>query len=154
MTDLKEQAKKIIAKGKVLNDPELIRMGLDMLESIPVSDEQEESPSVEVKDVKVSSSSSFMDQFRTDNKTQVDTRYGKKIAVSVVGRVNTFQDNKTEAVELIGKTPNFTPAPRNRKTPLVEAVCTICGKKETVNEIFTQGKEFYRCESCLLKGKS
>jgi hypothetical protein len=32
MSDLKEQAKKIIAKGKMLNDPELINMGLEMLE--------------------------------------------------------------------------------------------------------------------------
>jgi hypothetical protein len=35
MTDLKEQAKKIIAKGKILNDPELIKMGLDMLDAMP-----------------------------------------------------------------------------------------------------------------------
>jgi len=148
MTSLKEQAKKIIAKGKLLNDSELIRMGLDMLDGIDEPDiVKEETP------VKVSSSSNFMDQFRTENKAPIDTKYGKKVAVNVSGRINAFEDNKTEAVELIGKTPDFTPAPRNRKSKVVKAICTVCNKSEEVNEIFVQGREFYRCESCLLKGK-
>lgn len=151
MTSLKEQAKKIIAKGKTLNDPELIRMGLDMLEGV---DEEEIPQKEEVNNIKVSSASSFIDQFRTDNKTPIDTKYGKKVAVNVAGRVNSFQDNKTEAVELIGKTPDFTPAARNRKSKIVNAICSVCGKTESVNEIFTIGREFYRCEACLLKGKS
>ena len=150
MTDLKEQAKKIIAKGKILNDPELIKMGLDMLEAMP----DQEDIKKEGNNVKVSSSSSFVDQFRTDNKSPIDTKYGRKVTVNVSGRVNVFKDDKTEATELIGKTPNVIPAPRNRKTPIVSATCTVCGKSEKVNEIFVQGKEFYRCESCLLKGKS
>ena len=33
MNDLKEQAKKILAKGKELNDPDLIGMALEMLEA-------------------------------------------------------------------------------------------------------------------------
>ena len=151
MTDLKEQAKKIIAKGKILNDPELIKMGLDMLEAMP---DQEDITSKGENFIKVSSSSSFMDQFRTDNKSPIDTKYGRKVTVNVAGRVNGFKDDKTEATELIGQTPNIVPAPRNRKTPIVSATCTVCGKSENVNEIFVQGKEFYRCESCLLKGKS
>jgi hypothetical protein len=96
MTDLKEQAKKIIAKGKILNDPELIKMGLDMLDAMP---DQEDIIDKGENFIKVSSSSSFIDQFRTDNKSPIDTKYGRKVTVNVSGRVNGFKDDKTEATE-------------------------------------------------------
>lgn len=175
MKDLKEQAKKIIAKGKLLNDVELINMGLDMLDAIdidPISDSLNEkiqlakTPLVDKVNYEtptiiqqhnmrtLSSKFDITDQFRVKNESAISAKYGKKVSVLVGDRNNKFTDDGTEAAEQKGKTPDFKPAERNRKVKKVSATCQVCGKVEKVNEIFTVGREFYRCEQCLLKGKS
>ena len=149
MSDLKEQAKKIIAKGKMLNDPELINMGLEMLE-VYSGDNNEvmEEPRV----LGPSKTNNITEQFRVNNSSPIDTKFGKKVALSIAERENKFIDNKTEAVELIGKTP--LPQPKQKRKPAnkVEVVCAACGKKSKVLKelLFT---ESFRCDSCILKGK-
>jgi hypothetical protein len=158
MNDLKEQAKKIIAKGKLLNDPELIKMGLDMLDAYPV-DEITPVATSNIEPERKSKASvlrdSFdMSMFKTDKESNVTTKFGKKISVPTSNHVNKFLDDGSEATELKGKTPNITKTERTRKSKMIEGVCSVCGKKELKNEIFVAGREYYRCENCLLKGKS
>jgi hypothetical protein len=152
MSDLKEQAKKIIAKGKLLNDLELINMGLDMLESIATSDNVVE-PAKEIPTTLINKFD-ITDQFRVKKESVISAKYGKKVSVLVGERNNKFTDDGIDASDLKGKTPEFKPTERNRKVKKVSATCQVCGKVEKVNEIFTIGREFYRCESCVLKGKS
>ena len=161
MSDLKEQAKKIIAKGKLLNDPELINMGLDMLDAIPGmnSDPPVESLerviSVSAKaDLKqqIKNSSNITDQFRVENKAPIDVKYGKKVALSSGERLNKFLDDGLEAADLKGQTPPAKPKTK-RKVNKVEMTCTVCGKQQKVlrDLLYT---EAYRCDDCIMKGKA
>ncbi len=161
MNDLKEQAKKIIAKGKLLNDTELINMGLDMLDAIPDAsfDSAVELPekvvSVSAKsDLKqqIKSSANITDQFRVENKAPIDVKYGKKVALSAVERVNKFLDDGVEAADLKGQTPPAKPKTK-RKINKVEMKCTVCGKQQKVLKdlLYT---EAYRCDDCIMKGKA
>ena len=46
------------------------------------------------------------------------------------------------------ETPEVTPPPRNRKSPVkIEKKCHICGKSFKVNAALVSG-EFIRCDSC------
>lgn len=161
MSDLKEQAKKIIAKGKLLNDIELINMGLDMLDALPGmnSDPPVESLerviSVSAKtDLKeqIKNSSNITDQFRVENKAPIDVKYGKKVSLSSGERINKFLDDGLEAADLKGQTPPAKPKTK-RKVNKVEMTCTICGKKQKVLKdlLYT---EAYRCDDCIMKGKA
>lgn len=148
MSDLKEQAKKIIAKGKLLNDPELINMGLEMLEVYSVDEETIEEPRV----LGPTKSNSITEQFRVNNSSPIDTKFGRRIALSTGSRENKFVDDKTEAADLIGKTPPPKPRQKRKAVSKVEVTCSTCGKKEKILKelLFT---ESYRCDSCILKGK-
>lgn len=159
MNDLKEQAKKIISKGRLLNDPELIKMGLDMLDAYPIEDVAAPVEAIKAEPERKTKSSMLRDSFdmsmfKTDKESNVSTKFGKKVAISTSNHTNKFLDDGTEAADLKGKTPDITRAERNRKPKMVEGVCSVCGKKEIKNEIFVTGREYYRCENCLLKGKS
>jgi len=161
MSDLKEQAKKIIAKGKLLNDIELINMGLDMLDALPGmnSDPPVESLerviSVSAKtDLKeqIKNSSNITDQFRVENKAPIDVKYGKKVSLSSGESINKFLDDGLEAADLKGQTPPAKPKTK-RKVNKVEMTCTICGKQQKVLKdlLYT---EAYRCDDCIMKGKA
>lgn len=173
MSDLKEQAKKIIAKGKALGDVELINMGLEMLDGFDASkdllDEKIQlaktplidrippiipTPSQRQHMEVAGSKIDITDQFRVKKESVISAKYGKKVSVLVGERNNKFIDDGNDSSDLKGKTPDFKPTERNRKVKKVAATCQVCGKVEHVNEIFTVGREFYRCESCVLKGKS
>lgn len=173
MSDLKEQAKKIIAKGKALGDVELINMGLEMLDGFDASkdllDEKIQlaktplidripsiipTPSQRQHMGVAASKIDITDQFRVKKESVISAKYGKKVSVLVGERNNKFIDDGNDSSDLKGKTPDFKPTERNRKVKKVAATCQVCGKVEHVNEIFTVGREFYRCESCVLKGKS
>ena len=160
MSDLKEQAKKIIAKGKILNDPELIKMGLEMLDAYQGEDSVESNQlDIASPQGKSNTKSSMlrdsfnMSMFKTDKESNVNTKFGKKIAISTTNHQNKFHDDGVDAADLKGKTPIITKAERSRKPKMVEGICSVCGKKEIKNEIFVTGREYYRCENCLLKGK-
>jgi hypothetical protein len=162
MNDLKEQAKKIIAKGKLLNDVELINMGLDMLDALPSSELDSELTAVEqlikpkaelMKQISPSvRNSDITEQFRVENKAPIDVKYGKKIALAVGERSNKFLDDGVEAADLKGKTPPAKPKIR-RKVNKVEMTCTVCGKQKKVLKdlLYT---EAYRCDDCIMKGKA
>lgn len=153
-SDLKEQAKKIIAKGKTLNDPELIKMGLDMLEAYDVNKDN----TIEVDDTKskinYTSGKFDMGQFtmQKTSSTLMD-KGGRKQPIYIGARDNKFLDDGIEYKDV--KTPEVSRAERNRKPvnqQLVEQKCQVCGKTEKVLPLYA--REFYRCEVCLLKGKS
>lgn len=149
--DLKEQAKKIIAKGKLLNDTELIRMGLEMLDSY------DDNP-VAVQTAPVKTNNSNAGKFDMQQFTMLKTnsnvidKSGKKQPIYIGNRENKYADDGVEHKDI--KTPFVEPTQRIRKPSIVSATCSVCGKTEKINEIFVTGREFYRCESCLLKGKS
>jgi hypothetical protein len=137
-----EQAKKIIEKGKLLNDPELVKIGLDMLDAVG---ETKEKPVV-------SPSRDFTDQFRVERGPSTDIKYGRKVSLSREDRVNKWVDTGVEFSDLKGKTPPATPKTK-RKVEKVEVQCSVCGKTETVLKslLFTEN---YRCDRCVLKGKA
>jgi hypothetical protein len=158
-SDLKEQAKKIIAKGKILNDPELIRMGLEMLDAY--DDESElvapVPSSTEAKKIitPIGTAGKFnMDQFTMSKAgTNAVDKVGKKQSIYTGPRENKYIDDGSEAKDI--KTPSVQPTERIRKSienTKIEQKCEVCGKNEKVLPIYA--REFYRCESCLLKGKS
>jgi hypothetical protein len=158
MNDLKEQAKKIIAKGKTLNDPELIRMGLDMLDAYGEDVNPPPIPATvtvmpEVK--KITTAGKFdMDQFTMSKSgSNVIDKSGKKQPIYIGQRQNKYEDDGIDHKDII--TPKVQPTERNRKaadSTKINQTCQICGKIENVLPIYA--RDFYRCESCLLKGKS
>jgi hypothetical protein len=159
MNDLKEQAKRIIAKGKTLNDPELIRMGLEMLDAY--SDEvspvaSSPLPSEIKKPTSITSNAGKfdMDQF-TMSKTgsNVIDKSGKRQPIYIGPRQNKYADDGIEHKDIV--TPQVQPIERSRKSvdaTKVDQVCEVCGKKEKVLPLYA--RDFYRCETCLLKGKA
>lgn len=152
--ELKEQAKKIIAKGKMLNDPELIKMGLDMLETYGSSKDHP----VETDDLKnkinYTAGKFDMGQFAMQKTSSTLLENGgRKQPIYIGTRDNKFLDDGVEYKDI--KTPEVSRAERSRKPisqQLVEQKCQICGKIEKVLPLYA--REFYRCETCLLKGKS
>lgn len=161
MTDLKEQAKKIIAKGKALKDAELVQMGLDMLEEYSPVNNQVSIESVEPVKPKISKKPKTVaknpepkltgaEDF-TMNKTKGKSNIKSK---SIIGdqRFNKFVDDKTEAIGPDFITPAIVPTQRRppADTKMVLQVCELCGKQEKVHPIYS--REFYRCEDCLTKG--
>lgn len=150
--DLKEQAKKIIAKGKVLNDPELIKMGLDMLDAYTDMAQEEPEKQIVTKQSVTNTGKFDMGQFTMSKaSSNVIDKNGKKQSIYIGPRENKYTDDGIEHKEI--KTPFVEPTERARKSDIVTAVCSICGKTENVNKIFTTMKEVYRCDSCILKGK-
>jgi hypothetical protein len=158
-SDLKEQAKKIIAKGKILNDPELVRMGLEMLDAYVEESNVVTTVAVasEVKKIitPITTAGKFdMEQFTMSKATSnVIDRSGKRQPIYVGPRQNKYEDDGVEAKDI--KTPSVQPTERSRKSidaTKVEQKCEVCGKAEKVLPLYA--REFYRCESCLLKGKS
>ena len=171
MTDLKEQAKKIIAKGKALQDSELIQMGLDMLDQFEESTITENTETVKntnqnkakpksknktpvkstVLAVEKPTSTVTIPDF-TMNRKEKQSKYGKSKSILNDARYNAFTDDKTEAMGPEFKTPSFTPT--QRRPPVdkqkVEQTCEMCGKKDRVLPIYS--REFYRCDACLMKG--
>lgn len=154
MSDLKEQAKKIIAKGKLLNDVELINMGLDMLDSLPESTSEYVEPKSEIKEQVTTPliRNNITEQFRVENKAPIDMKYGKKMALLASERFNKFLDDGLEAADLKGQTPPAKPKTK-RKVNKVEMTCTICGKQQKVLKdlLYTDA---YRCDDCIMKGKA
>lgn len=158
MNDLKEQAKRIIAKGKTLSDPELIRMGLEMLEAY--SEAEPVTEIITTLEVKKPAAPTVAGRFDMNQFTMskgasnVIDKSGKKQQIYIGPRENKYADDGIEARDI--KTPDVPLVERARKpaeATKVEMVCQVCGKKEKVlkDYIYT---EYYRCESCLLKGKA
>lgn len=148
-----EQAKKIIEKGKLLNDPELVRMGLEMLEaSTALAVEAEPRIITVAEKSEVSKSRDITDQFRVERASSVDTKYGRKVALARENRVNKWVDTGVEFADLKGKTPPAPPKTK-RKVEKVEVQCSVCGKTEKILKslLFTEN---YRCDRCVLKGKA
>ena len=159
MTDLKEQAKRIIAKGKQLNDPELIKMGADMLDAYEVDETNliaaiAVPPEVKKTITPIASAGKFdMSQFTMSKaSSNVIDRSGKKQSIYIGPRNNKYKD-EGEHKDIV--TPQVTPTERTRRSveeQKVTQTCEVCGKVEKVLPIYA--REFYRCESCLLKGKA
>ena len=159
MNDLNEQAKKIIAKGKVLNDPELIKMGLDMLDAYAVTEDTTEDEPVKSTSIRspISTAGKFdMGQFTMSKATSnVIDKNGKKQPIYVGARENKYIDDGKEHKDGKNITPDVELATRNRapvEKQKKEQKCEVCGKIEKVLPLYV--RDFYRCESCLLKGKS
>lgn len=150
MNDLKDKAEKLIQRGKNLGDFDLIRMGMDVLEAL----ESQPIPVQTPEPVERINSNKFdMSQFTMQKSNSMNAKINKKQAISIGKRVNQFLDDGTEAKDI--KTPEISLAERSRK-PIdknkVEQKCQLCGKSEMVLPLYA--REYYRCESCLLKGKS
>ena len=161
MTDLKEQAKRILEKGKLLNDPELIRMGLEMLDAYTIEPESTANIITALTEVKkankpiVATGRFDMEQFTMSKAgSNVIDKNGKKQQIYLGPRQNKYSDDGIEAKDVV--TPDTPRVERARKpveATKIEMTCQVCGKKEKVlrDYIYT---EYYRCESCLLKGKA
>jgi len=61
---------------------------------------------------------------------------------------NTFIDDGSDGKNI--ETPEIKRVGRNRPPPkYCEVTCHVCGKKEKVNALLSQGGEFYRCNECV-----
>jgi hypothetical protein len=40
------------------------------------------------------------------------------------------------------------PVPRTRKFQFIEAICTVCGKKDKVSPVLVQSRDRYKCNKC------
>jgi hypothetical protein len=156
MNDLKEQAKIIIAKGKKLNDPELVRMGLEMLDAYDqeiISANPIAVQSSVPTEKKTIAGRFDMGEFTMSKAgSNVVEKSGRKQPISTGQRNNKYVD-EGEHRDIV--TPNVKQTERTRKSieeQKVNQICEVCGKRERVLPIYA--REFYRCESCLLKGKS
>lgn len=149
MNDLKDRAEKLIKRGKDSGDFDLIRMGMDILDAL----DSKPVPKPTVITDKVNSNKFDMNQFTMQKSSNINTKMNKKQSISIEKRVNQFLDDGTDAKDI--KTPEITLTERNRK-PIdknkIEQQCQLCGKSEMVLPLYV--REYYRCESCLLKGKS
>lgn len=159
MNDLKEQAKKILAKGKELNDPDLIGMALEMLEAYqpetsaakPVKSSKSTKTAKQKPSMAKAASGDITDQFRVNNGS--DSKFGRKIPLDRVPRENKFIDDGQEFSNLKGKTPPAQPKPK-RKVARKNVVCRACGKKEKIlASLIMSESEGYRCDQCILKGR-
>jgi len=159
MNDLKEQAKIIIAKGKTLNDPELIRMGLEMLDAYTGESDLVATIAVPPETKKTitpiaTAGKLDMGQFtmsKVGSSLKVD-KNGKKQQIYVGPRENKYHD-EGEHKDIV--TPDVKPTERTRKSSeqqKVKQTCEVCGKQELVLPLYV--RDFYRCDSCLLKGKA
>lgn len=158
MNNLKEQAKKILAKGKELNDSDLIEMALEMLEAYQPEVEDpvkriESTKTTKPKSSSVKASSGdITDQFRVNN-TREDGKFGRKVPLASKPRENKFVDDGKEFANLKGKTPAAKPKTK-RKVSKKNVICRACGKKEKIlaNLIMPESSG-YRCDQCILKGR-
>jgi hypothetical protein len=150
MNDLKDKAEKLIQRGKATNDFDLIRMGMDVLEAL---ESQPEPQPKQTSTIEKANNKFDMSQFTMQKSNVANSKINKKQPISIEKRINQFLDDGSEAKDV--KTPQVELTERNRK-PVeqnkVEQKCQICGKSELVLPIYA--REYYRCESCLLKGKS
>jgi len=157
MNDLKEQAKKILAKGKELNDPDLIGMALEMLDAYEPEIESKTKPSkarktTKAKSERVKATGDIADQFRMNNSGS-SGKLGRKAQLSREPRVNKFEDDGLEFTNLKGKTPPAQPKTK-RKVNKKNVTCRVCGKKEKIlTSLIMPESDSYRCDSCILKGR-
>lgn len=158
MDSLKEQAKKILAKGKELNDPELIGMALEMLEAYqPEVELAVESTKIAkskkaTRKSRVQATGDITDQFRVNNVGD-SGKFGRKIPLARGPRENKFIDDGKEFADLKGKTPPAQPKTK-RKVSKKNVVCRVCGKKEKVlASLIMPESSRYRCDQCILKGR-
>jgi hypothetical protein len=148
MNDLKDKAEKLIQRGKATNDFDLIRMGMDVLEALESQPQPKQTLIVEKTNSKFD-----IGQFTMQKSNAMNSKINKKQTITIEKRVNQFLDDGSEAKDV--KTPKVDLVERNRKSineNKVEQQCQLCGKSESVLPIYA--REYYRCESCLLKGKS
>jgi len=85
--------------------------------------------------------------------SNVIDKSGKRQTIYVGPRQNKYEDDGVEAKDI--KTPQVQATERTRKSveaTKVDQTCEVCGKKEKVLPLYV--RDYYRCESCLLKGKS
>lgn len=40
------------------------------------------------------------------------------------------------------------PVPRTRKFEFIEAICTVCGKRDKVSPVLVQSRDRYKCNKC------
>lgn len=178
MIDMIKNAKDLIAKGKTLNDPELVQMGMDLLQeydkkviptpnsqyvcsncghTMPVDKEgRKKCPKckknkLQITAIQNKSEPDFKMQIR--NKTQSNTNDKKYTRPEPVTSVtNLWKDE-----EDIGRDhenemlKQFTQiSPRNRKpVEFKEVKCDQCGKIEKVHPLHVSNKTRYVCTTCL-----
>lgn len=176
MSDLKDKARKLIEKGKRLGDLELIEMAMDVLEMIHVEDDSiiVEQPKVETKVVKKTrkvkaeavvttttpekaQANSRVDHsmFKINNPERKSRRAkGVPVTANASERINRFVDDGKESRGPEFITPKYEPTARRPPVEEQKIIkkCEGCGKEEKVLPDFVYG-EYYRCNSCLLKGK-
>jgi len=152
MNDLKDKAEKLIQRGKATNDFDLIRMGMDVLEAL---ESQPEPQPKQTSTIEKANNKFDMSQFTMQKSNVANSKINKKQPISIEKRINQFLDDGKEHRDNKNLTPVVELATRNRapvEKQKVDQKCEVCGKVEKVLPLYA--REFYRCESCLLKGKS
>lgn len=80
--------------------------------------------------------------------SMMDPDSEKPTKKAVKAAENTFIDDGSDGKDI--KTPEIERVGRNRPPPKYrEVTCHVCGKKEEVHAVLSQGGEFYRCNECV-----
>lgn len=153
MDNLKKQAEKILVKGKELNDPDLIRMAIEILETYEPEVKNITKSKKQIKSKNITKSNrakpigDITDQFRV-NRHNKENKLGQKKSWE-----NKFVDDGLEFANLKGETPPSHPKPK-RKVRKQNVTCRVCGKKEKVlASLIMSESEGYRCNQCILQGR-
>lgn len=146
-----EQAKKLLRKAIVLDDPELIAIANELLGvSVDVDDEPEapadpkpvEKPAPERK---IEVREADFDSFKMNNSEDLRSKNG--VAVNKIQREIQFVDDGSDR-DIV--TPETTRAERKRKVfKMIEQKCEKCGR--TVETHPQHKREFFVCDGCIRK---
>lgn len=141
-----EVAKKLIAAGKKGKNPNLIKMGEELIEKHKVSNQPDF--------ITTTRKEGFENRAVYDENGNIIGRKTRREPVNI--SKNTFKDTKTEFMndkqnEMLKKYTIHSP--RTRPTAKKVAVtCYMCHKIEQVNPIHAAG-EFHRCNECAKRNK-
>lgn len=179
MTDMIEKAKSIIKKGQLLKDPELIQMGMDLLQeyevvdsepnyhctncghSMPKDKERKRCPECKKHTLVINMPSVPVDKkdesfISPINGNIVQAKKGTK-RQPVQGFTNTWKDEdraegQDKANELLKQFTKHTE--RTRETfKYVNKTCAECGTTYKENPAYLVGSSRYVCVNCRGRGR-
>lgn len=137
----KDKIKKLIMKAKESGDVDLLELAMELLDEIPVPENNViAGPSTDRSQLP-----SKFSEFSMNN-----INNGRQPVSTPPGRINKFVDDGTEHRDDINKTPDITRTERTRpKFSKVVQICSKCSAEVEVNPVFK--RDFFVCDKCLRK---
>lgn len=147
-----QTAKELLKKGIALNDPDLIAMANQLIESnvgetVKATPQKKKPAKVEPVKQSPIPRQNIVDQFKLAEKQQEGA---KRVPVTERKRFNAWSDDGIESKEIV--TPEVAITKRTREpVKKVKQQCQLCQNSEMVNPVHV--RDFYICDNCLLNKK-